>query len=160
MRGPLAVRLEARIEYEPNTGCWLWTGALGRHGYGSINAGGQCSMLAHRAAYKVWRGDVPAHLHVCHKCDTPACVNPAHLFLGTNADNVADRQRKGRSSGGSFKGAAHRCARLDPEDVRRIRQLGAARALPQKLIAAQYGISQTHVSNILNGKAWSHDVHS
>jgi len=150
----LAERLLARVEYEPNTGCWLWSGASSREGYGHIRDSGRVT-LAHRASYKVHREPPPAGVQVCHKCDTPACVNPAHLFLGTNAENAADRNRKGRARGGANKGPAHPLSRLSVADIARIRVLAASRIQPQRLIAAQYGISQGHVSAILNGRRWS-----
>lgn len=82
----------------PETGCWLWVGRTTKDGYGLL-AGGRRgkSLRAHRAMYQATRGPIPAGLFVCHKCDTPSCVNPDHLFLGTPKDNVIDMFRKGRA---------------------------------------------------------------
>lgn len=92
----------AFIEYRcvpvPEAGCFLWLGATGNRGYGRINGRGY-NFSAHRAAWEVTHGPIPAGLHVMHVCDTPICVNPAHLRLGTHAENMADRQRKGRTTG-------------------------------------------------------------
>jgi len=91
---PLAQRIEERTIPEPNTGCFLWTGAL-VHGYPEISVNSK-SKRAHRVSYEVANGPIPSGLCVLHACDTPACVNPAHLFLGTARDNVHDCIKKGR----------------------------------------------------------------
>lgn len=83
--------------------CWLWKGARGGKGYGIFTLtidGKQKWVSAHRFAYETWYGKLPAHLLVCHRCDTPLCVNPKHLWLGTNQENILDAQRKGRLSSG------------------------------------------------------------
>lgn len=79
-------------------GCWLWTGATAR-GYGTFGSGGQFgrNVLAHRFAWQRKNGPIPAGMVICHSCDNPPCVNPAHLWIGTHADNVADKIAKGRS---------------------------------------------------------------
>lgn len=92
-------RFHAKYVPEPNTGCWLWEGATIRSGYGRHNING-VQMGAHRASWIIHNGDIPDGMHVCHKCDTPPCVNPDHLFLGTHADNMRDMQAKER---GLFK---------------------------------------------------------
>lgn len=84
-----------RYEPELNTGCWLWTGYLHPKGYGYVEVGGR-KHRAHRLFYQELVGPIPAGMILCHKCDTPACVNPAHVFVGTDADNVADMKAKGR----------------------------------------------------------------
>lgn len=75
--------------------CWLWTGATNEHGYGKLSANGSWR-LAHRVSWNLSNGEIPDNLQVLHRCDTPACVNPAHLFLGTHADNMRDMKQKGR----------------------------------------------------------------
>lgn len=86
----------AKVRHDPATGCHLWTAYIGSWGYGRF-AVGRRPQKAHRLAYEIAHGQIPAGLCVRHTCDTPACVNPEHLVLGTMADNVADRVERGRS---------------------------------------------------------------
>lgn len=91
-------RIERKISPEPNSGCWLWTGAVSGSGYGKINIGGKF-FAAHRLSYFL-HNDLPTTnpLFVCHRCDNPMCVNPEHLFLGTARDNLVDCILKGRNA--------------------------------------------------------------
>ena len=97
---PIEVRFSEKVSPEPNTGCWLWIGALNNRGYGVINTGNDSTMYAHRLSLGLARGK-PLDRGECalHRCDNPCCVNPAHLFVGTIKDNVHDMLAKGRARG-------------------------------------------------------------
>lgn len=120
-------------------GCWRWTGTGDRRGYGHFKVRGRMNG-AHRFSYELHFGPIPRGLYVCHKCDNPACVNPAHLFLGTAADNARDRSRKGRSN------HARRIAPATAERVVADYERGAG---SQEALAARYGLSQSRVSQLV-----------
>lgn len=126
------------------SGCWLWIGSINAHGYGGMRAN-EKTYAAHRYSWERKFGAIPAGAHVCHKCDTPSCVNPDHLFLGSNRDNVADRENKGRGP----QAERHPRARLSDLDVAAIRTSQDRR----RAIAARYGISIHYVKALRSGKA-------
>jgi hypothetical protein len=87
-------RFEAKYIPEPNSGCWLWDASVNTAGYGQLNIEKR-PRLAHRLAYEHYVGPIPEGMHVCHRCDVPACCNPNHLFIGTHLDNMRDMDAKG-----------------------------------------------------------------
>ncbi len=151
----LPQRLDSHSIPEPNSGCYLWTGRLNAGGYGTLKYAGR-SLLAHRAAWTEKHGPIPAGLKICHRCDMPSCVNPDHLWLGTQADNIADCVQKGRVPIGDQRrpqwGEQNASVKLTNE------QVAAIRVDPrfQRDIARAYGISQSNVSLIKAGKSRPH----
>ena len=148
MTKTLQERFEKYVSPEPNTGCWLWTGT-GTGGYGLIRYGRKM-VRAHRVSWLLHRGD-PGRLHVLHRCDVPACVNPDHLFLGTHAENMRDMAKKGRS--GAPCGEQQGGAKLTAEKVREIRRMRTEGASYVDL-APLFGVSDVQVRNIALRRSW------
>lgn len=95
---PLKERFNAKWIPEPNSGCWLWIGARRSKNYGAIGHSNGKTISAHRAAWLVYVGEIPDGICVLHRCDTPECVNPGHLWLGTHSENMQDMISKGRGN--------------------------------------------------------------
>jgi hypothetical protein len=129
------------------SGCWLWTSTVsGGYGYFWLNG---CQKLAHRVSWEIESGQpVPLGQCILHECDTPLCVNPKHLFLGTDADNVADKTAKQRQARGATQGLA----KLTDDSAREIFLAVGS----QKEIARRYYIHQSQVSNIKRRVTWRH----
>lgn len=135
-------RFWAKVNRGEPQDCWLWTGAKLKSGYGSFQ-----QARAHRVSWTLNRGPIPKGKHVCHHCDTPLCVNPAHLFLGTDFDNRQDAIRKGRWTPESSN------IKLDARQVVEIRKA----AHPSlKALAQQYGVCEETIQNIRYGRTWKH----
>ena len=133
-------------------GCWVWAGALASNGYARITINGHRD-YAHRQAWRLARGSIPRGRFVLHRCDNRACVRPSHLFLGTQAENLADMAAKGRSA----RGAKNGHAKLTAANVRAIRATYAGHDLSQRLIAERYGVNQSTISFALAGRrTWRH----
>lgn len=127
-------------------GCWLWTASTNEYGYGKIGRGGRGKGMAkaHRVSWELHNGPITSEQHVLHRCDTPPCVNPAHLFLGDRATNMRDMAVKGRHGG----------AKLSPELVRQIRVLRTV--MSQQRVADLFNITRGTISHIETGRDWVH----
>lgn len=163
-----ADRFWRKVEWGPHpNGCLLWQGAKDTSGYGNFNVGGGKFKKAHVFAFEAKNGPIPVGKFVLHTCDTPACVNHAHLYAGTKQQNAADREARGR--GNHPTGARHGCAthpglrqgqkngraKVTESDVKLMRSLHRDGASCTSL-AKVYGLTKTTVSNILRGKLWGH----
>ncbi len=157
------------------SGCWVWNGCRNKKGYGSFRVGKLC-IPAHRVSYSLFNNKDPSELFTCHTCDNPGCVNPEHLFLGTNQDNMIDMYKKNR--GNRPVGSSH-YARISPlrttfgkkpligeesfasklktEDVIEIRKLKKS-GVPTKEICNMYSIHRVTVYDIIYYRTWKHVI--
>jgi hypothetical protein len=155
---PKVVSNEERFWSKVSKGesCWLWTAGRDKDGYGMfswrLGKNNHIRIRAHRYSYILAHGDISADLCVCHTCDTPACVNPAHLFLGTNQENTKDRHLKERDA----RSTRHSNAKLNPDAVRHIRETYKAGGVTQHELAAFYGVCQATIRELLHGETWKH----
>ena len=179
-------RFWAKVNKDGPNGCWVWTASTTPFGYGKFGIHGQSPALAHRYSYELAYGRIPDGMKVLHGCDNPSCVNPAHLFLGTQADNLADMYAKGRWKPGKpnpqhgddhylrrhperirrgFKhahpenmgrGDTHYNAKLTERDVIAIRHRYAAGNVIMSELAAEYNVSKGTIQKVLERKTWKH----
>ena len=150
--------IKQRIKIVDNgqpTLCWEWQGSTHmkeKWNYGTISLNNKCTN-AHRVSWEVFNGTIPKGLSVLHHCDTPLCVCPEHLFIGTGKDNIDDAVKKGRWP--SKKGTANGCAKLTEDDVRQILKEQPRRHVAREC-AKRLGISVSVVQKILRRQTWSH----
>ena len=130
--------------------CWNWRGCIHASGYGHFGMRSGKTLAAHRFSFEAFVGALPADMRVCHRCDNRACVNPAHIFLGTDADNCRDKMVKGRHRCG--RGERNRHALITESDVIAIR----AATGTHKDIARRFGLSVRQTGKIVRGEAWRH----
>lgn len=157
---PLADRFWEKVDVRGPDECWPWTACkLPPYGYGQINDHGRARLASH-VCWELHFGPIPDGMDVLHSCDNPPCVNPAHLFLGTDADNTADKMAKGRHRYGLGKrygnervppkGEEHGMSKMTAAQVIEIRQMRGT----QRAIGDHFGITQAQVSNIKLRKHW------
>lgn len=152
-------RMEGLSIPEPMSGCWLWTGKTINRGYGTIAVFGT-QWLAHRVGWVLRNGPIPTGLNVCHVCDVRPCVNPDHLFLGTQRDNARDMCRKGRQSfqvnpALLLRGEACGFNKLNESEVRQIRHLRSAGA-SCRVLSETFGVTLESIYQIARRITWKH----
>jgi hypothetical protein len=137
----LKARFQTHVFKSPT--CWLWTGKQRSDGYGMMWIHGKRAR-AHRVAYELYIGDIPFNKIVCHDCDNPSCVNPAHLYSGTDATNAADREVKNRGNN----------SKLTYHDVDKIRDMSDS-GVPRKKIAGLWGVTSSCIAKIVRYERWA-----
>jgi hypothetical protein len=151
----LEYRLKSKVDVDPVTGCWNWTGSFRKSGYGKLNVGSltdgsRHTVTASRASYETFVGPIPEGLVICHKCDNPKCINPEHLFTGTFKDNYDDMVAKGRVN--KARGSRIGISKLTESQVIQIRK--SRKSLAQ--LATVYGVTENTIRRILNRELWKH----
>jgi len=142
-----------------STQCWEWTGTITRYGYGVVFEGRK-SRLAHRVSYILANGEIPPGKIICHRCDNKKCVNPAHLYAGTQKDNMRDAIVAGTHVSlfpekAASRGEKNGRAKLTSSDVGTIRNLYKRGDWTQAGLGRLFGVSQTQVGQIVRGASWS-----
>ena len=149
---------EERFWYytQQGEGCWMWTGSVGSGRYGVVDLGSpegkRHSTAAHRFSWELHFGPIPDGVLVCHHCDNPPCVNPAHLFLGTIQENMDDRNNKMRHA----HNERHGRAKLTLDQVQNIR-LAFSTGVSKRSLSKQYGVVHSAIRSIIAGRTWKHD---
>jgi hypothetical protein len=145
---PLADRFWEKVDQRGPEECWPWTAYIDSAGYG--NFGGP---RAPRVAWQLTNGPIPGGLYVCHHCDNPICVNPAHLFIGTQAENMADAVSKGRQARGE---RAHHAKLTEAQVIHLRRAYPPGTRIPYKPLAEQYGVTRMAIHYAIRGTNWKH----
>lgn len=145
-------RFEEKYIPEPNSGCWIWISACTNKGYGHMWVAGRWYEKAHRLSYLLHKGAIPSQQRVCHRCDNPHCVNPDHLWLGTQMQNINDAMAKGRFRNGTSWGENNGSSKLSSDDVKAIR-LHPRFYGSGKLLAEKFGVRESTISMIRSQSA-------
>lgn len=150
-RQPEAERFFRFVDKDGPNGCWLWTGYLDAKGRGRFRRADGKQVTTHRHSWEMTNGPIVGGLLVCHRCDNPTCVNPAHFFLGTQKDNLSDRDSKGRGIHGIRNGRA----KLTEQQVGCIRA-DRESGFTLTALALRFNVAPTHIARVCSGRAWRH----
>lgn len=142
-------RFWSKVELIPFHECWEWAAGRNKDGYGYFDLKGS-PLRAHRVSWEINFGAVPPGMIVCHRCDNPPCVNPKHLFLGTQLDNMRDRANKKRTNTAGERNGAAKLTRQLIDEILSLKGSG----VNQQYVANKYTLSQSAVSRIWSGKRW------
>jgi len=148
---PLIDRFNEKFEPVTESGCWIWTAFVNEWGYGSISVNKRMR-YAHRISYELKNGKIPDGMLVLHRCDTPCCVNPDHLFLGSNKDNINDMMAKGRHRSGAHTESGN-LKKLTKDDAESIRNSG----MKTTELADNYRVSRATIRNVRNFRTYKQD---
>ena len=129
--------------------CWIWAKSPNGRGYGNVHVNGK-TISAHRLSYELFKGPIPDGLYVCHTCDNKRCVNPNHLFIGTQKDNLQDASRKGIMNFGEKNGQA----KLTVNQVREIKKKLLS-GQSQVELAKEYKVTKGNIAHIARGRTWA-----
>ncbi len=153
---PIAERFWANVRVGKPDDCWEWQGLMAKTGYGRFYFYGRMEMV-HRVSYYLATGDIPDGMCVCHHCDNRRCVNPRHLFIGTQHDNLIDMTMKGRNylyRGHKYSmGSNNGRAKLTVEDVRFIRENFTR--IATRVLANKFGVTVSTISRVIRGDSWT-----
>lgn len=140
-------RIETYSIPEPNSGCWIWTGAISKVGYGRCGSEHKKTVSAHRLSYRVFKAEIPNGMVVAHKCDNRVCVNPDHLWLATHKENSEDMVKKGRSAYGERCGKS----KLTREQIDYIRSSD----LSHRALGKMFNVSHANIGYIKRNHTWT-----
>jgi hypothetical protein len=145
----------SRVDKKTVDECWEWLGGHWTKGYPCFSWNGH-ALRAHRVSYEIYSGHrIPKHLFACHSCDNPGCVNPHHIFIGTNSDNQIDAARKGRLRPPRVHGEQHPKARLTEEQVLAIRELNA-KGIGYRKLSKIFPVHRVTIKDIVRRRTWRH----
>lgn len=139
---PIEERFWSKVDKRGPDECWPWTGCLSSNGYGSIRRAAGKAESTHVLSFKIHHGEVSSGAYVLHSCDRRECVNPAHLRLGTHAENMLDMSRRGRS------GSACKLTRAQVDEILASKEIG-------RVLAARFGVSKAAVWDVRRGTTWN-----